>query len=60
MAVLLDREIVVSCENVRRWCRKHGPDYAHRIRRKSPTKDDVWHLDDVVMRKSEVLVVASG
>lgn len=44
--MLLDRGIVVSYETIRRWCRKHGPDYARRIRRKAPTKDDVWHLDE--------------
>lgn len=47
--LLLDRGIVVSYETIRRWCRKHGPDYARRIRRKAPTKDDVWHLDEVVV-----------
>lgn len=49
-AMLLDRGIVVSDETIRRWCRKHGPDYARRIRRKAPTKNDVWHLDEVVKR----------
>lgn len=48
--MLLDRGIVVSYETVRRWCRKHGPDYARRIRQKAPTKDDVWYLDEVVVR----------
>ncbi|MBA9036883.1 putative transposase, partial [Rhizobium leguminosarum] len=41
--MLLDRGIVVSYETIRRWCRKHGLDYARRIRRKAPTKGDVWH-----------------
>ncbi|TVZ74787.1 putative transposase [Rhizobium mongolense USDA 1844] len=48
--MLLDRGIVVSYETIRRWCRKHGLDYARRIRRKAPTKGDVWHLDEVVVR----------
>jgi putative transposase len=48
--MLLERGIVVSYETIRRWCRKHGPDYARRLRRKVPTKDDVWHLDEVVVR----------
>ncbi|ANP90946.1 transposase (plasmid) [Rhizobium leguminosarum] len=38
--MLLDRGIVVSCETIRRWCRKHGLDYARRIRRKAPMKGD--------------------
>lgn len=48
--MLLDRGIIVSYETIRRWCRKHGPDYARRIRRKAPTKGEVWHLDEVVVR----------
>ena len=48
--MLLERGIVVSYETIRRWCRKHGPEYARRLRRKPPSKDDVWHLDEVVVR----------
>lgn len=36
--MLLDRGIVVSYKTIRRWCRKHGPDYARRTRRKAPRK----------------------
>jgi putative transposase len=46
---LLERRIVVS-ETIRRWCRKHGHDYARRWRRKAALKDDVRHLDDLVVR----------
>ncbi|WP_432442937.1 hypothetical protein [Mesorhizobium loti] len=35
--MLHDRGIVVSCETIRRWCRKHGPGYVRRIHRKTPT-----------------------
>ncbi|NGO55438.1 IS6 family transposase [Allomesorhizobium camelthorni] len=48
--MLLERGIVVSYETIRRWCRKHGPNYARRLRRKAPAKDDIWHLDEVVVR----------
>ncbi|NNG72048.1 IS6 family transposase [Rhizobium laguerreae] len=48
--MLLDFGIVVSHETIRRWCRKHGLDYARRIRPKSPTQGDVWHLDEGVPR----------
>jgi putative transposase len=48
--MLLERGIAVSYETIRRWCRKHGPDYARRLRRTPPSKDDVWHLDEVVVR----------
>lgn len=48
--MLLERGIVVSYESIRRWGKKHGPDYARRLRRKAPSKDDVWHLDEVAVR----------
>ena len=48
--MLLERGIVVSYETIRRWGKKHGSGYVRRIRRKSPSKDDIWHLDEVVVR----------
>lgn len=41
---------------------EHGPNYARRLRRKAPAKDDIWHLDEVVVRhqRSEMLAVASS
>ncbi|ANP91702.1 transposase (plasmid) [Rhizobium leguminosarum] len=47
--MLLERGIVVSYETIRCWARKFGPDYACRLRRKAPSPDDVWHLDEVVV-----------
>jgi putative transposase len=47
--MLLERGIVVSYETVRRWAMKFGPDYAHRLRRKTPSARDIWHLDEVVI-----------
>src|SRR5215211_45824 len=47
--MLLERGIVVSYETVRRWALKFGPDYARRLRRKAPTRHDIWHLDEVVI-----------
>ncbi|WP_425294120.1 IS6 family transposase [Mesorhizobium delmotii] len=47
--MLLERGIVVSYETIRRWGKKFGPDYAHRLRRKQPSRDDIWHLDEVVI-----------
>jgi putative transposase len=32
--LLLERGIVVSCETIRCWGKKFGPDYARRLRRK--------------------------
>jgi putative transposase len=47
--MLLERGIVVSYETVRRWAIKFGPEYARRIKRKRPSRRDIWHLDEVVV-----------
>jgi putative transposase len=47
--MLLERGIVVSYETVRRWALKFGPTYARRLRRRTPRRRDIWHLDEVVI-----------
>jgi putative transposase len=47
--MLLERGIVVSYETVRRWALKFGPAYARRLRRKTPSRRDIWHLDEAVV-----------
>jgi putative transposase len=47
--MLLERGVVVSYETVRRWALKFGPIYARRLRRKTPSPRDIWHLDEVVV-----------
>ena len=47
--MLLERGIVVSYETIRRWAIKFGADYARRLKRKSPSRRDIWHLDEVVI-----------
>jgi len=47
--LLLERGIAVSYETIRRWGKKFGPDYARRLRRKKPSGNDVWYLDEVVI-----------
>jgi putative transposase len=47
--MLLERGIVVSYETIRRWGCKFGPAYAKRLRRKKPSRRDIWHLDEVVI-----------
>lgn len=47
--MLLERGIVVSYETIRCWAKKFGADYAGRLRRKPPSANDVWHLDQVVV-----------
>ncbi len=48
--MMLERGVAVSYETIRRWCRKHGPDYARRIHRKLSSPSNVWHLDEVAVR----------
>jgi putative transposase len=47
--MLLERGIVVSYETVPRWALKFGLDYARRLKRKRPSRRDIWHLDEVVI-----------
>lgn len=47
--MLLERGIVVSYETIRCWGMKFGSAYAGRLRRKAPSSNDVWHLDEVVV-----------
>jgi putative transposase len=45
----LERGIVMSYETVWRWALKFGPAYARRLRRRTPSRRDIWHLDEVVI-----------
>jgi len=47
--MLLERGILVSYETIRRWALKFGADYARRLKRKPPSRNDIWHLDEVVI-----------
>jgi putative transposase len=47
--MLLERGILVSYETVRRWSLKFGPAYARHLRRKPPSRRDIWYLDEVVV-----------
>jgi putative transposase len=47
--MLLERGNVLSYETVRRWAMKFGPDFARRLKRKAAHRNDVWHLDEVVI-----------
>jgi putative transposase len=48
--LLAERCIVVSYATVRRWCKKFGQTFAHRLRRRRPRPGDKWHLDEVFVR----------
>jgi len=45
--MLIERDIVVSYETIRRWSLKFGSAYAGSLRRKAARPDDIWHLDEV-------------
>jgi len=47
--MLLARGIIVSYETIRCWAKKFGPDYAAHLRRKPPSPNDIWYLDEVVV-----------
>jgi putative transposase len=47
--MLLERGVIVSYETIRRWALKFGADYACRLKRKAPRRNDIWHLDEVVI-----------
>lgn len=48
--MLLERGTAVSYETaVPRWALKFGRDHARRLKRKRPSRRDIWHLDEVVV-----------
>jgi len=48
--LLAERGVTVSYETVRRWCKKFGPRYATRLRRRYGRYGDTWHVDEVFVR----------
>ena len=48
--LLAERGIIVSCEAIRFWCLKFGPEYARSIRRKRGRLGDTWHVDEVFVK----------
>jgi putative transposase len=48
--LLAKRGIVVTYETIRQWCRKFGPEYARKLKRRQGRLGDVWHLDEVFVK----------
>ena len=48
--LLAKRGILVTHERIRQWCRKFGPEYARRLKRREGRLGDVWHLDEVFVK----------
>ena len=52
--MLPERGIVVSYKTIRRWGKKFGPQFTFdELRRKRPSPNDVWHLDEGAPRRRE-------
>ncbi len=45
--VVARRGVEVTYEAIRKWCRRFGPEYAGRLRRRRGRLGDTWHLDEV-------------
>ena len=48
--LLVERDLEVSYETVRRWVLKFGPFIARKLRQRRPRPSDPWHLDEMVVR----------
>jgi putative transposase len=48
--LLAKRGITVTHETIRQWCRKYGPEYARKLKRRQGRLGDVWHLDEVFVK----------
>lgn len=47
--MLAQRGLAMSCETIRRWLLKFGPEVAANLRRQRPTPSNHWHLDEMVV-----------
>jgi putative transposase len=45
--LLAERGITVTYETVRQWCRKFGPAYARKLKKRQGCLGDTWHIDEV-------------
>ncbi len=45
--LLAERGITVTYETVRQWCRKFGPAYARKLKKRQGRLGETWHLDEV-------------
>jgi putative transposase len=44
--MLLERGIIVSYETIRRWSCKFGAAYSKHLRRKKPSREDIWYAEE--------------
>ncbi len=48
--LLAARNITVSYETIRKWCRKFGQKYSHKIKKSRGPLGDTWYLDEVFIK----------
>ncbi len=45
--LLAERGVTVTYETIRQWCRKFGPAYARKLKKRQGRLGETWHLDEV-------------
>ena len=45
--LLAERGITITYETLRQWCKKFGPDYARKFKKRQGRLGDTWHIDEV-------------
>ena len=48
--LLAERGVTVSYETIRRWVNHFGPKIAAELRKRRPSPDRTWHLDEVHLK----------
>jgi len=48
--LLAERGIEVSCESIRLWCNKFGPQYARRLKRQHCGYGDTFYMDEIFVK----------
>ncbi len=48
--LLAKRGIIVTYETIRQWCRKFGPEYARKLKRRQGRLGVTWYLDEVFVK----------
>jgi putative transposase len=48
--LMLERDVIVSYETIRRWGVKFGQEYANSLRRRRPRPCGKWHLAEVLIK----------
>lgn len=51
--LLAQRNIGITNESIRQWCRKFGPTYAKQLRLHQGQLGDTWHLDEIFTTAQE-------